>query len=281
MLRHRLLTGTLLAVGIGAVLFADPHFAPYFPCLFVVAMVGGVLSSLELVALLPVELRPDRSAVLCGVLGVLASNWYGVLPLPKLDAWHVTLLAFTGVVLAAFFHEMFHYRDGGGQTARVAMTIFATAYLALLPSFLVKLMWQANGVWWMLLAIFVPKCCDIGAYFTGRAIGRTPFSPKISPKKTWEGFLGGLVLASVTAIGIQLVQPVFAFGLLEAIGFGVVVGIVGVLGDLAESVIKRDFGHKDAANKLPGFGGLLDVLDSILFAAPVAYLWCVCTHSYS
>ncbi|MGL6073170.1 MAG: phosphatidate cytidylyltransferase [Fimbriiglobus sp.] len=278
MLRHRLITGTLLAAGIGAVLFVDPRFAPYFPCLFVVAMSGGVLASLEFVALLPTEFRPDRSAVLCGVLGVLAANWYGVVPLPALDPWHATLLAFTGVVLAAFFHEMYHYREGGGQTVRVAMTIFATAYLALLPSFLVKLMWQPNAIAWMLLAIFVPKCCDIGAYFTGRLIGRTPFSPKISPKKTWEGFAGGLVLSSVTAVGIHLVQPLFAFGILEALGFGIVVGTVGVLGDLAESVIKRDFGHKDAAKKLPGFGGLLDVLDSILLAAPVAYLWCVITQ---
>lgn len=287
MLRHRLVTGTLLALGVAAALLADRGLAPYFPFLLAVTLLCGTLASLELLALLPWQVRPDRPGVVLGTLGVLAANWYGPVQakLPQLsalptfaDPWHPVLVAFTLVVLAAFLHEIYHFRAPGGQTVRVAMTVWTVAYLGLLPSFLLRLRWMGGeGVtdttWLLALVVFVPKCADIGAYFTGRLIGRTPLSPKISPKKTWEGFVGGLATSAAVAAGVNESLPLFRHGVFEAVAFGVVVGAAGVLGDLAESLIKRDFGAKDAAKRLPGFGGLLDVLDSILFAAPVAYLW--------
>jgi phosphatidate cytidylyltransferase len=288
MLRYRLLTGTLLAAGVAAELVADARLAPYFPILFALSMVCGVVTCLELVALLPADHRPDRSAVVPGTLGVLASNWYapvretlGSVPLlPTFaDSWQPVIFTFTLVVLAAFLHEIYHFRGPGTIAVRLAMTTWIVAYLGLLSSFLLKLRWLDGNLdpaftgWLLVLVIFVPKCADIGAYFTGRLIGRTPFSPLISPKKTWEGFAGGLALAALTAVGIDAVVPIFRYGAAEAIGFGVIVGTTGVLGDLGESLVKRDCGTKDASQRLPGFGGLLDVMDSILFAAPVAYLW--------
>lgn len=277
MLRHRLLTGTLLAVGLAAELVADARLAPYFPILFALAILCGVVTCLELLALLPAEHRPDRSAVVPGVLGVLASNWYAPVVSAYTGPWPPVVVTFALVVLATFLHELYHYRGPGNVTVRVAMTTWVVAYLGLLPSFLLKLRWldgdpERSG-WLIMLVIFVPKCGDIGAYFTGRLLGRTPFSPRISPKKTWEGFAGGLVLSALTAVGIDAAAPIFRYGATEAVGFGVVVGTAGVLGDLAESLVKRDCGAKDASRRLPGFGGLLDVMDSILFAAPVAYLW--------
>ena len=286
MLRYRLLTGTLLAFGLVAELVADARLAPYFPILFGLAMLCGVVTCLELVALLPAEQRPDRSAVVPGVLGVLASNWYAPLrdslgDVPLLPTgtgpWPPVVVTFTLVVLAAFLHELYHFRGPSNVTVRLAVTTWVVAYLGLLPSFLLKLRWldgdPTHSGWLLMLVIFVPKCSDIGAYFTGRLIGRTPFSPRISPKKTWEGFFGGLALSALTAVGIHAAVPIFRYGSVEAVGFGVVVGTAGVLGDLAESLVKRDGGAKDASGRLPGFGGLLDVMDSILFAAPVAYLW--------
>ena len=122
--------------------------------------------------------------------------------------------------------------------------------------------------------IFVPKCCDIGTYFTGRYLGRHRMTPLLSPKKTWEGLAGGLVAAMATALLVGwLIVPLFRRGAGEAVLFGLVVGVAGVLGDLAESLIKRDCGAKDASQVVPGFGGVLDVVDSVLFAAPVAYWW--------
>jgi phosphatidate cytidylyltransferase len=94
----------------------------------------------------------------------------------------------------------------------------------------------------------------------------------LSPKKTWEGFTGGMIGGSLIAVGIGQVWPVFS-GLAEAVAFGVVVGLAGVFGDLAESLVKRECQTKDASKSIPGFGGLLDVVDSVLFAAPVAFLW--------
>ena len=288
MLRYRLLTGTLLAAGVAAELVADARLAPYFPILFALAMLCGVVTCFELVALLPADHRPDRSAVVPGTLGVLAANWYtpvretlgGVTMLPTFaDSWQPVIGTFTLVVLAAFLHEIYHFRGPGNVTVRLAMTTWIVAYLGLLPSFLLKLRWldgnpdPAYTGWLVMLAIFVPKCADIGAYFVGRLVGRTPLSPLVSPKKTWEGFFGGLALAAVTAAGINAYSPTFRYGTAEAAGFGVVVGAAGVLGDLGESLVKRDGGAKDASSRLPGFGGLLDVMDSILFAAPVAYLW--------
>ena len=286
MLRYRLLTGTLLAIATVAGLVADARLAPYFPILFALTTLCGVVTCLELVALLPAEQRPDRSAVLPGVLGVLASNWYAPLrealgDVPLLPGgtgpWPPVVVTFTLVVLASFLHELYHYRGPGNVTVRLALTTWVVAYLGLLPSFLLKLRWLDGEPAFtgrlLALVIFVPKCADIGAYFTGRLIGRTPFCPRVSPKKTWEGFFGGLALAALTAVGIDAVAPVFRHGTVEAVSFGVVVGTAGVLGDLGESLVKRDGGAKDASRRLPGFGGLLDVMDSILFAAPVAYLW--------
>ena len=123
------------------------------------------------------------------------------------------------------------------------------------------------------LSIFVPKGCDIGAYFTGRLIGRHRMTPVLSPKKTWEGAFGGLALAIAVAFGLNSLGPVIPSGPLGTTAFGLTVGIFGMLGDLAESLIKRDCERKDASAAVPGFGGILDVVDSILFAAPVAYWW--------
>ena len=97
-------------------------------------------------------------------------------------------------------------------------------------------------------------------------------APRISPKKTWEGFAGGMLTGAAVAVGLAYLAPAFS-GPLEAAAFGLAVGVAGVLGDLAESLVKRDCQTKDASKSIPGFGGVLDVIDSVLFAAPVAYLW--------
>ena len=122
----------------------------------------------------------------------------------------------------------------------------------------------------------MPKCCDIGAYFTGRLLGRHRMTPVLSPKKTWEGRRRAAWLSAVlTAVALDRSGPVPVLhgGDLAAVGFGLTVGLAGMLGDLAESLIKRDCQKKDASQVVPGFGGVLDVVDAVLFAAPVAYCW--------
>ena len=123
--------------------------------------------------------------------------------------------------------------------------------------------------------VFVIKSADIGAYSIGTLFGKHKFSPKISPKKTWEGMIGAIAAAMIVAIGFARSCDIMS--LWAAIVFGFCFAFIGQLGDLAESMIKRDAEQKDSASKIPGFGGVLDVIDSPLVAAPFAYMvfmWC-------
>ena len=160
--------------------------------------------------------------------------------------------------------------------------VLVSVYLGVLPSYLVQLRVPGiaenrenvgRGTAALALVIFVPKCCDIGAYFTGRFLGRHLMSPVLSPKKTWEGAAGGVLVAIIASIGIDRLRPTVAGGIFGAAVLGLALAVAGILGDLAESLIKRDCIQKDASHILPGFGGVLDIVDSILFAAPVGYWW--------
>ena len=281
MLKHRLIVGTLLAVCIGGVLLLDDRLAPSFPALLLCALLIGVLATRELVNMLPQPGRPSLAFCWAGVLAVLLVNWYpGIATsqnwLTPVDPWRPSLYVFAAVILLTLLREMAMYTEPGQCMTRMSRTIFVVAYLGVLPSFFLRMRWDLPAdlaVIGLTLTVFVPKCCDIGAYFTGRLIGKHKFTPVLSPKKTWEGFAGGIMTAMLTAAGLSYVAPVFPAGILEAMGFGFVIGLAGVLGDLAESLIKRDCLTKDADSTIPGFGGILDVIDSILFAAPVAYWW--------
>ncbi len=283
--RTRIVIGALMTVLTAAMLVADNWCGNYHLFLLLFLVILAPLSCRELLTLLPPERRPAGWFCHLGVSLVLLSNWpahlseWGGTPLPPLDAWQVLFHVFALVVLAAFCQEMATFREPGGSVQRIALTVWIVAYLGVLPSFLAQLRWlpssddyPARGVTAIALAIFVPKVCDIGAYFTGRLLGRTPMTPLLSPKKTWEGLAGGLTLATLFAVGLNHCSPVLSSVWLAA-GFGVTVAAAGVLGDLAESLIKRDCGQKDASRMLPSFGGVLDVVDSIVFAAPVAYWW--------
>lgn len=126
------------------------------------------------------------------------------------------------------------------------------------------------GAAWIVFVLTVTFTSDTGAYFTGRALGRHKMAPYISPKKSWEGALGGLITA--TAVGALLV-PLLGLPIMMALGalLGVIGSITGQAGDLAESLIKRQVNIKDSGNIIPGHGGILDRIDSLLFTAPVLY----------
>ena len=282
MLRTRLWVGSLLALAAGGLLVGDQYLAPWFPCLFVCLMFLGVVATRELVRLLPAAFRPSEALTVTGVLLTLAANWHPVVRaqygLSPASPWPLVTFVLAGVLIAAFLLEMHRYRgEPGAAIPRVALTLFAVAYLGLLASFLAQLRWvhpDAGRTSLILaLTIFVPKCGDIGAFFAGTFFGRHKMTPILSTKKTWEGAAGGVLASVVVAVGLSFAGPVFRHGVAEAVAFGVVVCVAGVLGDLAESLIKRDGQSKDAASSIPGFGGLLDVIDSVLFAAPVAYIW--------
>lgn len=311
MLKKRLIAGSLMAAGIGAILVGDAYLKDYafgfafYPFLFAFTLAAGYLATRELVGIIPQPNRPLRWACAVGVLLMLGSHFVQAAVHPHMrvpdewdpQAWKLPAYVSGGFILFAFLVEMWRYRATGHSVTKVAHSLFVFAYLGVLPSFFLKLRWlvfddptapadaprtlpNATGLM-LALTIFVPKCCDIAAYFVGRFFGRVQAVPLLSPKKTWAGFIGGFGGAAVASVLLMLIGraqnvEVFAAGWLGwviAVLFGVVLGFAGILGDLAESLIKRDGNTKDASQAVPGFGGLLDVFDSVLFAGPVAYLW--------
>jgi phosphatidate cytidylyltransferase len=119
--------------------------------------------------------------------------------------------------------------------------------------------------------VFVVKSADIGAYAIGSLFGKHKFSPKISPSKSWEGMGGAVGAAMIVAVGFAISCDIMVWWL--AVIFGVCFAFIGQIGDLVESMMKRDAEQKDSANNVPGFGGILDIIDSPLVAAPFAYLF--------
>ena len=290
MLRTRLWMGTLLiALAIGAVVLDQWLTPPWYPFLFVLVLLLALLGCHEVLHLLGTGRRPASWLCYTAVTCLVSANWLPVVfaalsprSTVNRDPWTWISAVFAAAVLAAFLAEMAAFHVPGESVARIALAVWIAAYLGLLPSFLIQLRWprgfERNGVdprstTALLLAIFVPKCGDIGAYFIGRLLGRRRMAPTLSPKKTWEGASGGVATSVLAAIGIDRLGPVVRGGWASAAALGAALGIAGIFGDLSESLIKRDCRQKDASQVVPGFGGVLDVVDSILFAAPVAYWW--------
>lgn len=162
-------------------------------------------------------------------------------------------------------------RHGGRALGRdLLWSVFLQLYVSLLASFVILLLAEPQGEWWVLAFLILVVSVDTGAYVSGLSWGKHPMAPTISPKKTWEGFAGAAAAAVIAGVLLSL------FMLGEPWWFGVVFGIVLLLtataGDLAESLIKRDLGIKDMSSWLPGHGGFLDRLDSILPSAAATYV---------
>lgn len=165
----------------------------------------------------------------------------------------------------------------------LATTLFGLAYIAALFSYFFYIRSTkipGQGAWLVLYLILVTKMGDVGAYAIGNLMGRHTLIPRISPKKTVEGFVGAVLLSTLAAIvaqpmlGPQKIFGQFATPMLSAL-LGVILGVCGQLGDLAESLLKRDCQVKDTGSIMPGLGGVLDVIDSLLFTAPIFYGICI------
>lgn len=193
----------------------------------------------------------------------------------------LSIAALSFSMILVFLVEMSRYRQPGTATVNVALSLLCLVYIGVLWGFIPLLRRFHDNGWGMMAlfsAILIVKASDTGAYFTGRLLGRHKMSPILSPKKTIEGAIGGLVVACLACgaffhfAGPVLVGPSYKMPPpLNWLAYTLIVAAAGILGDLAESLLKRDMGSKDAGNQLPGLGGVLDVIDSVLFAAPVAY----------
>lgn len=294
MLSARIATGLVLILILAATLYVDQRFAPIFPLWMGLCLVGGALAARELSAMLRATANPPRTAIaVAGATAVLASNWIPhvlrstgwIDPPPPAPtpfealAWPAWTIAAT--LMTAFLVEAARYREPGRATGSVSSTMFVALYIGLFGSFAAQLRWLDEGRHGLLALtalIVTAKGTDTGAYCVGRLAGRRKLWPRLSPNKTVEGSLGGLAFGVGGAILVAFLAdrffdgPAFQWG--RVLAFGLVISASAQLGDLMESLIKRDCSTKDASAALPGFGGLLDVLDSILFTAPVALaLW--------
>ena len=175
-------------------------------------------------------------------------------------------------VIMLFDHEKVRFEE-------IALMSFVSFLIPLSLSTIVFLHKNfETGVYYVVLALLIPWISDAGAYFIGSAFGKHKMAPKISPKKSWEGFIGGLVFCLAASALLAWLFPAEVKGLsmLQMLGFGAVVCVAGTWGDLIESMIKRSLGVKDSGNLLPGHGGILDRIDSLLLVTPAVALYMVC-----
>lgn len=230
---------------------------------------------------------------LCGVLlaGVLAWREMAALLQRRLLAVDRTLGLFfiAGAIVEAYLHSIFPDRfdllrpllaaliifslvwalyDRSEQpTADWGVTVASALYLGVTLSYLVALRQRSNGFLWAGSAFVITWTCDTMAYFVGRSLGKHLWWPRISPRKTWEGLAGGA--AGALAAGLLLGLTVLALSWWQALLLGALIAVAAPLGDLAESLFKRVANVKDSSQLIPGHGGALDRVDSLLFVFPV------------
>ncbi len=277
------LTGTQLGQWLGR------SYLPAGLVLLAVMLVLIALATRELCAIFRAK-GIDADALLVasgGMIGCLM-----VYLIPRAADSQTTIAVICTVMVALFLATLVRYSWGRrtqGVIVAAAVTMFAVVYLGLLPGFFLAIRrWHSE--WIVAAVILITKTCDIGAYATGRLIGRHKLIPWLSPGKTWEGLIGGVMLSCLTATGLAALSNALGLqlhylpgrpagadhvSLLFAAVAGLLMGLVGQFGDLVASLLKRDAGIKDSGSSIPGYGGLLDVLDSPIAVAPLAYwlLW--------
>jgi phosphatidate cytidylyltransferase len=277
MLKYRLLFGTLIAAFLCALVIAgawwdgsltsspddDRPVQGTLLCIFLCLLL--IPAHLELANFLKV--KGIRLPLVTTVMGsiVLSSRcyWNQLFSVPPDGPWVLMAFCFMLIVYA-------HYRQGGyeGMLLNCGGAALALLYLGLFSSFLIAIRVE-YGVWPLLMCVTVVKSSDIGAYTVGRLFGKHKLAPRLSPGKTWEGMIGAVVFAVIVAVVFADRCNMMGRGL--AIFFGMCMAVMGQMGDLIESMMKRDAQMKDSSTRIPGFGGVLDLMDSPLVIAPFAY----------
>ncbi len=188
-------------------------------------------------------------------------------------------------VLGLCIRQFFSRSNTAGLLA-ISTTLFGLMYVPWLLNFIQKINYfpglDGHGAWYVLYFILVTKFSDTGAYVVGSLVGRHKLVPRVSPSKTWEGFAGAVTLSTSASVALAGVagDRLPGMNLRHAVALGVLLSVTAVVGDLIESLFKREAGVKDSGRWFPGIGGILDLLDSLLFNAPLMYLYLrhVLTH---
>jgi phosphatidate cytidylyltransferase len=258
---NRFIPGLLMAVLWVLLLYVAP------PTLFSLVMIVGAVIALHEVFRMA-NTSPDSKVQAVGItlclIPILAAAVFGS-PVALLGGAFLSLLGLALLII-------FVYSRFSDPLAFLINSGFAVLYIALSCGFIILLRGLPQGHAWLVLLAAITAGSDTGAYYTGRAWGRRKLCPSISPGKTVNGALGGILVAVLVAVllGWFLLPNTSSLALLLA---AVVLAVVGIVGDLTESIIKRGTGCKDSGTLLGGHGGLLDRADSLLFTAPLLYLF--------
>ena len=285
MLKYRVMSGCLI---VAALLLATFFIPPVGAWVLLVAI--SSLAQFEFYTMMSMSGLPVFRVVgiLCGA-ALISGTFLTIGPDAGSSAaaykWeHLVLF----LALIAVFVRQFPQKHNDQPLPTIGCTLLGIWYVPYLFNFFTRLAfsWEEHGMGGhvgvtgralILYLVLVVKSTDVGAYFVGRLIGRHKLFPRISPAKTWEGFVGGTVVALLTSIGCVAAVGgrlgTVSISLGDAAVLGVLLAMVGTVGDMFESLLKRAAGAKDSGTTIPGMGGLLDVLDSLLFGAPVLYFY--------
>jgi len=288
-LRNRLTLGPVMLLSLVGILWLDWKIEKWTQDIDAAGLQGGIrgaaftvmlilivpLATRELARLFAAEhVKPYRLiSTLASSLILLHAFATQFEPFAKIAASTLAFIIIFTMVAAAW--QRVRIRESQQAIVGMAGTLLAVMYVGQLAWFMVALRvkdgeWFTGTIWHVVLLLLAVKFTDIGAFFVGRSFGKHKLIPWLSPGKTWEGLLGGLVFAG--AIGALCATQITGMGWERGLLFGVIIGGVGQMGDLFESMMKRDAEVKDSGSAVPGFGGVLDIIDSPLLAAPVAYL---------
>jgi phosphatidate cytidylyltransferase len=218
-------------------------------------------------------LRPASFIVLAGCLAFFIGR--------AVNGFESAALLITMLFLVSMVYHLVQYERGFLQSGTdFTVTLVGAIYIGWLGAYFLSLRQLPNGMWWMLLVLPTVWLADTGAYSIGTTLGKHPFSPKLSPKKTWEGYFGGILFGT---LGGALFAWLWSFAIEPGTGMnpgagailGFILAVLTPLGDLGESMFKRQAGVKDSSNLIPGHGGALDRIDSWLWAVPIGYYFIV------
>lgn len=252
---RNLVAALLIGSALGAVFICSLIFDKQFFMVFLAVFIG--FGTWELATISRTDNRHvPRIPILISALAMVPTTYY-------FGALGQLLTLAAGIGFTIVWHAIQRWLSKTTVTDRdMIMSAFTLAYVPFLVSFTLIMTARDGGEWWTLGAMIIIASIDTGAYATGLLFGRHPMAPKISPKKTWEGFAGSIVFAVVAGyiIATQMIHIPWWWGML----FGLILVGTATTGDLIESLIKREIGTKDASQLLPGHGGFLDRLDSVL-----------------
>ncbi len=280
MLGWRLLVSAVLIPLLIGIFMLDQQAGKSAPYLLGLCLLLAVRANYELVTLLRTRsFEPGYLLTTLCSCAIVYAGWFS----HGEHGLESAMLAFALSVLLLFLKACVLYRQPGKNMETLSAELLCITYVGVLTAVTMQLRWMngaAAGYFALASVVIGPKSGDIGGYTLGRLFGRKKMVPLLSPGKTWMGGFGAILGACGGCwlwlnYGPRLFDSGAQWSALPTwwiLLFGVSMGLVGLIGDLAESLIKRDVGAKDAAALMPGFGGLLDLLDSILYSGPVALL---------